>query len=273
MCRSVLYSRELPSGLGDRLLVLVGAAAMLTHNDPCAVLHYRWMNGPHRVYGVSDVVTKLALPRGLQLSPPTPPAAIIWGKALWSGGRLPPTHGYDCVPELVPATFRGGVAQTSSAGTTPHSGFVEHYRAFASTIMPQVPPRQGYIAVHVRGTDKRGGFPDCLSETLRRLSVPLRVVTDDPALARTRLLGRAAANASDVFSDLAVILGASGIVMHSPGGWSAFSAMGAFFRGIPTLTTARDRWQLDLFRRAGATLDGWYECGQVHAFLAAARLV
>ena len=43
---------------------------------------------------------------------------------------------------------------------------MDHYRAFASTIMPTVAPRQGYIAVHIRGTDKGGSYANCLSETL-----------------------------------------------------------------------------------------------------------
>ena len=91
-------------------------------------------------------------------------------------------------------------------------------------------------------------------------------MSDDPALARQFVKS---GGGGDVFDDLAVLLGASGVVMHSPGGWSAFSAMAPFFRGIPTLTTAHDLWQLSTFRRAGAKLDGWYTCDTMAAFLVA----
>lgn len=261
MCEHIVYRRRLPTGLGDRMLILIGAASLASFNKTCVVLHYKWINDANnRYYDAKEVETKLSLPFPLSLSRP-PFVSERWDESVWGTGRLTPTSGYDCVPELLPFTYRSAVMR---------KGFLEHYRAVASQVMPSVRLRQGYVAVHIRGTDKRITYAHCLSHVLRQLVVPVKIVSDDPKLAYEATKQRTVTSA-DVYSDLAVLLGASGIVMHSPGGWSAFSAMASFFRSVPTITTATDTWQLELFRNAGASLPGWYTCDEVSKFASAVR--
>ena len=259
MPRRIVYARRLGTGLGDRMLVLIGATAMATFNERDAVLHYHWINTAHRSYDVAALMATMHLPTSLLISPTPVYTSHIWRRGVWGVGALPAANGYDCVPELIPQTF----FKQNHVDT---KVFLKHYASVARQFVAKVASKS-HIVLHVRGTDKGYGFKHCVRHARHALrhSV-IRVVTDDVAYAQ-RLFPTSTVRKQSELADLQTLLGASCIIMHSPGGWSAFSAMAGFFNNIPVLTTAVDTWQLQVFRNAGATLPGWYDCNSIADFV------
>lgn len=256
MYHHILYDRHLGSGLGDRLLCLVGVAAIATFNDPGAIVHYNWINTKGRTYNITRLAPALAIP---SLSFTAKGYTYKWGAALWGRGELPPHSGYDCVPELIPKTFRG-------LSNINMNEFHQHYLSLSRQIFPSILNNNSepYIVLHIRGTDKANRDKHCLPEIIDINTQKIKTVTDDVKYARNFVTYPL--QHRSVKEDLAIILGASGIIIHSPHGWSAFSSMGSFFRSIPTISTAHDNKQLDLYRSAGAQLPGWYNCSTISDF-------
>ena len=259
---TVLFQRRLPTGLGDRILVLVGAAAAAKSVNPKTTLLYHWFNERRdRNYSAELVEQALTLPSSIKIYSSNAPqtATEVWDDTVWGKGRLPPAEGYDCVPELVPKTYARLQIDANL--------FAQRYQELGLSLMNHVPVNQEYIVVHVRGGDKRERFGHCLDKSmLSSLPFKIRVVTDDVRLAKSLVAGTITVRSRNLFHDLEIIMGASGIIMHSPAGWSSFSAMGAFFRNIPVLTTAQDPWRLDMFKKQGALLHRWFRCDQILDF-------
>lgn len=123
-----------------------------------------------------------------------------------------------------------------------------------------------YIVLHVRGTDKPAPLYEFNTQKILSL-LPAKstivAITDDESLLDSilthstirlpnviRLDNHKIRNDTgdkdthDPFRDFRILLGAIGIIQHSPSGWSAFSSLASMLRQIPLINT----WIGPLFR-------------------------
>lgn len=260
--------RKIVSGVGDRLANLLCVAALArAHGMGCVV---QWSNDPaqpHRQYDWRQLFRHMGLPRGVHVvdcveSFDAGQAARVDLRT--EGNALPATNAYDCVYTLasralaIPGRSVGAVELASGFRSVCAEWTIDppHYRP---------PPFARYVALHLRGQDKR--TPTLAFHTPRLLArllpgMPVAVISDDPDLLRwfsRRFPGlwagdEIADHTLSVVRDLKTLAGACGIVQHSAHGWSAFSSVVAMARGIPLLNTyawRRRNLLADFERRGG----------------------
>jgi hypothetical protein len=287
-----VYDRELFTGLGDRLLVLVGISALAHLQDPMLKVIFVWENRYHWTfmnYDLEELKASVQLPPNLHLvsSYQCQPGDVVWQHR---GGELSADQGNDAIPELIPRTTTDGREHSVPAFLAAYSAMAGHvdFRPPAGSVEVSGlvdSDADVYLCLHIRGSDKKGEAADFTRRVLERVGrdYPIVVVTDDPELAANitgsiRVLTVQARGRNAVFADLQVLQGAAGIIQHSPEGWSAFSNMASLFRGTPLINTfdpAGDAthwvYRPHMFREHGATLPLWFNYTETAAFLGAVR--
>ena len=128
--------------------------------------------------------------------------------------------------------------------------FTRAYHIVGAQLAPRVQPERG-VVLHVRAPGDNTYAPryerdPSLFCTLKVLSSVLKrghkvvVISDDLEHAWGALQPHSdmlTFSRGTAFDDMAVLLGATGIVQHSPTGYSSYSSVPAMARGIPLLNT------------------------------------
>jgi hypothetical protein len=127
-----------------------------------------------------------------------------------------------------------------------------------------------YIAVHLRGQDKRTAFLTLQNDfqthyVLANIPSGINViaVTDDEELAAyyldhypqfLRLTDELPSREENDLRSLGILMRAKAIIQHAENGWSAYSSVAAMARGIPLINTYTGPGfnRLELFKSQGA---------------------
>ncbi|WP_326533950.1 hypothetical protein [Pseudorhodoferax sp.] len=282
--------RHIVSGMGDRMANMLCVAALARARGLQCLI--QWRNDPlqpHRQYDWQALRRHMGVPDGVHVVDDVDAFDFAGARCVelrTQGNELPATNAYDCIYTLAHRAL-GGAAPAVNAAEMASS-----YRSVCAewTVDPPnhvAPPFARYVALHLRGTDKR--TPRIAFDTahlLRQLlpHVQVVVVSDDGPL-RRRFLQKFPSLWShpdtpdetlSILRDWKTLLGASAIVQHSLHGWSAFSSVAAMARGIPLLNTyalRRRNLLVDFARYSGlpAELRSTTTPGALAAFVAAQR--
>ena len=249
-----VYNRTICSGLGDRLgaLLTVAALARISNVD----VEMEWCDGDlSRVYGNVrahipewhgfnysrvEFLDAFGVPSNIRLVDKftergRPSVSYV-------GGELPAEEARDQVYTLASRT-------THLHKPAHHDDFVRAYHVVGAQLAPRQPTTHGYVVLHVRAPGKNSYAPRyvrdpglfctrrILSAILRR-DYPVILISDDLAFAQEAVAPHVLPIANGTaFEDMALLLGALGIVQHSPTGYSSYSSVPAMARGIPLINT------------------------------------
>jgi hypothetical protein len=254
---TLCYNRDLPTGFGDRLSVLIAVSAIAASSfsdvtvfwhEPC--VHF--INNRNCLHHIQQFVT---WPKNLHVMPRDQFSKHMstCKHILYDTPRVLRSHkAYDGVYTLSWKTFDIQGELSFLNETT----YVRNYRQIASQFniynvsLPKK-PNGPYVALHVRGGDKTTSLSQFITSSVLKEIVgilPILVVTDDVKMTTSILktiqfkhliviLPPLPDEYEAMLRDLKVLLDSSFILQHVVDGWSAFSSTAAMMRQIPLLNT------------------------------------
>ena len=295
--RRLKFSRslQLHTGLGDRISVLVGIAAVarLVSTEPVSIAWSNAEGAVERTYPLKKVREFVKLPSNLAVVSAEKLVGLKLPDIIQDGGQLPPTNGFDGIPQLIPQTL-------SNFNITNRSSFIASYRQAKRefSIRQRVGPLPDtpYIALHIRGGDRSEDLQRFDTQTVidlvqQQLSIPVIAVSDDPTKIPYRIQGEecwelphsdptnpVSRTQRDLY-DLHILMNACGIIQHAAIGWSAFSNVASLLRDVPLISTYVPRnssvsdafFYPDAFRQRGGAPEYWYRHSEAALFANAVR--
>ena len=250
-----IYDRTICSGLGDRLGALL-TVATLAHMAAVDV-EMEWCSGDlSRVHG--NVRAHIPEWTGFNYSRvefldafSVPPSIRLVDRfedrslpsISFVGNELPAEEGRDQVYTLA--------SRTTHLSWPVHSDdFTRAYHVVGAQLASRQPRPMGpYVVLHVRAPGKNTYAPTsvrdpslfCTRRVLRSVlghGHQVVLISDDLAFAMAAIAPHSLTVADGTaFGDMALLLGATGIIQHSPTGYSSYSSVPAMAHGIPLLNT------------------------------------
>jgi hypothetical protein len=279
-----IYTRSLESGLGDRLIVLLGTTAVSKLFDKN--LYYYWSNsrkidaakkiGRYYRFDIIDKVIKW--PTNFIINK----SKIMNSKLIElkhrNGGLIPCNEAFDCVPDLIPFTYDE---------FCPDPSILKDYIVSLTEVCNEFDiligniPTEKYICLHIRGGDKRNlhdvnDTNNILKVIEDKLQLPVLIVTDDDIFRQQFKISH---NLTFEYSkydtqeerdlyDLKLLMNSRYIIQYSPNGWSAYSNLASMLRKIPLLNCSSQSFnRLDEFRKKGSNLNYWFKKDELNLFL------
>ena len=284
---SFLFERDICTGLGDRLGLVLTLAAFARLED--AVVVFPWCEDPGPVlprltagiptwrgynFSLAEFRRRFELPKEVALVRNV--TSEHWGlpRVRWENVGVQAEHGSDSVYTVAWRTMRLGRADVGA------SEFGRAYKRIGTALASKWRRREPYAVLHLRGPD--ANTPDaydhdpsafCTGKVVRRLQrLGLRFIAmSNNCTWANDLLGghlRVSCEDSEAYDDLGQLLGASAIVQHVWGGWSSFSSVPALAASIPMITTFRGTpFRPGLFQAQGGAPPEMFACGRREAFV------
>jgi hypothetical protein len=259
------YHRELYTGLGDRFSVMIAAQAMARASGAESLVFFWYEDnansGSHLYYSLSEIQQYVKFPSDMMVVPRPMfnSMTVSMPEFKWEGNSLATCCGYDGIRTLAYKTMGlpDGYSATEAEFLSAYAEVGAEWDIQGVSLPSTLPKR--YVVMHVRGGDKYRDVEkdlyctdravDAVSAMLDthdlRPHVGIVMITDDTRLAahfRSRLPGiitldKAGSKMESEMRDLKMMMGAQGIIQHSPLGWSAFSSVIAMTKNIPMINT------------------------------------
>ena len=284
--KDFIYKRPLNTGLGDRLGVLLGLSTI--GNIYNKKVHYCWSNsqfwGEARIYDI-DIIKKNV----------TIPNIVIDNKKINNddffelihnkGGKIPCGGAYDCIPDLIPYTFDNISVVNMDNIQKFVNAYFEVGKKFDITLGDI--PEKDYIALHIRGADKRQLTPGCYNREFvnntsnivnlvsKKFNLPVIIFTDDIEFKKVFIINNeleyinifTSKTERDLY-DLKLIMNSKCIIQYSPLGWSSYSNIASLLRKVPLMNTCGDNFsRITDFKNRGSKLDFWFNHNELVPFI------
>ena len=273
------FNRDICTGLGDRLVVILTLAALARVEN--ASVAFGWCTDPSPVmsritphipkwqgynFSLTELQNRFNLPAEIVFAPLGQAA-----KVQWQGLEVPAEQGLDSVYTIAWRTMRLSMRHTNG------KRFIAAYRDIGRSLKAK--PDRRYAVLHLRGPDRN--TPDaydhdpaafCTAYILRRLGMQVIAISNNPVWANELLDGRfeISSNTSP-YDDMELLWGASAIVQHVWGAWSSFSTVPALATSTPIITTYRGTPSRPLLFQAYDSMPKeLYTCHSKRQFLAVA---
>jgi hypothetical protein len=298
------YTRELPTGFGDRLGCIICVAALAKAIDLAVEvnentkqqtkIHLFWCeksnnkSAAHRFYPFSEISKYITFPSNLIFHSKEELELLDYPTLSWQNGELPATFAYDCIPTLAHKTFD----QTNFKYKIDSPTYKLAYTQIATEVtiknidfISELPKNYGVL--HVRGGDKANWSPAFIDSSVQIVQQLSNhgfnnwvLVTDDkqsfeffPNICKTISkdfqICQEQSEITEIFRDTILLLNANFIVQHVSDGWSAFSNIPASLRNIPIINTYPfcHNSLLKSFYHLGGKPHNYHECQELSTFI------
>jgi len=294
-----LYNRTSCTGLGDRLALAISLSALARLNNNATILA-EWCTSPQRVllaspyifqfipgwvgydFPLLTVLDHISLPSNIQYFDSNNRTVLPLHDLVTMGHDAPAEEGIEGVSTLYwkalklddlhidPSRYRQAYLDAGKEIT------VKYPKEFNT-----IPP---YVLVHVRCPDRNSYTHNqrnlCTKRVIRKLTqrgLRLRLISNNMSMALRVLddmpfwneyLDDITYQDESALQDMKLVLGATAIVQHAPGGWSSYTSVPAMAKEIPLINTASGlNHRFDYFEQFGELPPELYTCLQINRFV------
>ena len=282
--KDFIYNRPLNTGLGDRFGVLLGLSTI--GNIYNKKVHYYWSNSSRedRIYDI-DIIKKNVIIPNIIIDDEKKNSNDFFELIHNKGGKIPCGGAYDCIPDLIPNTFDNISVENSDDIQEFVDGYFEVAEKFDITIGDIL--EKDYIALHIRGADKRQLTPGCYNMEFvnntsnivnlisKKFGLPVLIFTDDIELKKVFNIDNELKYENtftnkterDLY-ELKLIMNSKCIIQYSPLGWSSYSNIASLLRKVPLINTCGDNFsRITDFKNRGSKLDFWFNHNELVPFI------